>query len=130
MINEQKVKQLYKVALHEQEAEKRHRQISRYYRNDYIAKEMLKSIFTGTMAYLFMSALWVAGDWMNILEQISQSGIARVGVPVMIVYVVYMAVYLAATYIVYKAKYEESSRNTKHYELELLQLSKMYEQEE
>ena len=129
MINEEKVKQLYRVALHEQEEEKSHRQIVRYYRNDYIGKEMLKSIFTGTMAYLFMSALWLAGDWENILERISAKEYISIGLPVFLGYVVYMLVYMIITYVVYKANYEESSKRIKHYEAELMHLNKMYEEE-
>lgn len=130
MINEEKVKQLYKVALHEQEAEKYRRKIGRYYREDYIAKEMLKSIFTGTMAYLFMSALWLAGDWVNIFEKISNKEYAAIGVPMAALYVVYMIVYMTVTYLVYKAKYKESSSYIKNYEKQLVHLSRMYEQEE
>lgn len=130
MINEEKVKQLYKVALHEKEEEKRHRQMVGYYRNDYIAKEMLKSIFTGTMAYLFMATLWLVGDWKNILERISEKEFSAVGMPLVLIYVVYMIVYMAITYIVYNTKYKESSRSIKNYETELLHLSQMYEQEE
>ena len=130
MINEEKVKQLYKVARHEQEAEKHRRKIGRYYREDYISKEMLKSIFTGTMAYLFMSALWLAGDWVNIFEKISNKEYAAIGVPMAALYVVYMIVYMTVTYLVYKAKYKESSSYIKNYEKQLVHLSRMYEQEE
>lgn len=129
MINEEKVKQLYRVALREQEEEKRHRQIGRYYRNDYIAKEMLKSIFTGTMAYLFMSALWLASDWRNVLERISAKEYVSIGMPVALIYVVYMIVYMWITYMVYKANYEESSKRIKKYEKELMHLNRMYEEE-
>lgn len=130
MINEEKVKQLYKVALHEQEAEKYRRKIGRYYREDYIAKEILKSIFTGTMAYLFMSALWLAGDWINVFEKINNKEYAEICVPMAALYVVYMIIYMTVTYVVYKAKYKESSSYIKNYEKELVHLNRMYEQEE
>ena len=129
MINEEKVKQLYRVALHEQEEEKQHRQIGRYYRNDYIAKEMLKSIFTGTMAYLFMSALWLAADWRNVLERIDEKEFFSIGMPAVVIYVIYMVVYLLITYMVYKANYAESSKRIKKYETELMHLNQMYEEE-
>lgn len=130
MINEEKVKQLYKVALYEQKEEKRYRQIGKYYRNDYIAKEMIKSIFTGTIAYFFMSALWIARDWQGVLDQVAHLGIAKMLIPVMGIYVVFMAVYLTVTYLFYKSRYEDCIKGASDYEAELSQLNEMYEQEE
>ena len=82
------------------------------------------------MAYLFMSALWLAGDWVNIFEKISNKEFVAIGVPMAVVYVVYMIIYMTVTYLVYKEKYKESSSYIKNYEKELVQLSKMYDQEE
>ena len=130
MINEEKVKQLYKVALYEQKEEKRYRQIGKYYRNDYIAKEMIKSIFTGTIAYFFMSALWIARDWKGVLDQVAHLGIAKMLIPVMGIYVVFMAIYLTVTYLFYKGRYEDCIKGASDYEAELSQLNEMYEQEE
>jgi len=130
MINEEKVKQLYKVALYEQKEEKRYRQIGKYYRNDYIAKEMIKSIFTGTIAYFFMSALWIARDWQGVLDQVAHLGIAKMLIPVMGIYVVFMAIYLTVTYLFYKGRYEDCIKGASDYEAELSQLNEMYEQEE
>ena len=129
MINEEKVKQLYKVALYEQKEEKRYRQIGKYYRNDYIAKEMIKSIFTGTIAYFFMSALWIARDWQGVLDQVAHLGIAKMLIPVMGIYVVFMAIYLTVTYLFYKGRYEDCIKGASDYEAELSQLNEMYEQE-
>jgi len=130
MINEEKVKQLYKVALYEQKEEKRYRQIGKYYRNDYIAKELIKSIFTGTIAYFFMSALWIARDWQGVLDQVAHLGIAKMLIPVMGIYVVFMAIYLTVTYLFYKGRYEDCIKGASDYEAELSQLNEMYEQEE
>ena len=130
MINEEKVKQLYKVALYEQKEEKRYRQIGKYYRNDYIAKEMIKSIFAGTIAYFFMSALWIARDWQGVLDQVVHLGIAKMLIPVMGIYVVFMAIYLTVTYLFYKGRYEDCIKGASDYEAELSQLNEMYEQEE
>lgn len=130
MINEEKVKQLYKVALYEQEAEKKYQQINKYYRNDYIVKEELKSIFTGTMTYLFMLMLWMASDWNAILQHISQTEFVQWGIPLVLVYIVFMIAYMILTYTIYKSKHNESSVRAKRYEAELMHLQEIYELEE
>lgn len=130
MINEEKVKQLYKVALCEQKEEKVHRQIGKYYRSDYIAKEMLKSIFTGTLAYLFMSALWLIKNWKEVLDQINRMEFVQTLIPFVVIYVVFMMIYIASTYAVYKEKYEDFHRQIDAYEAELKILDQMYEREE
>lgn len=130
MINEERVKQLYKVALCEKREEKLLRRTEKYYRSDYIGKELIKSIFTGTAAYLFMSALWVVSNWTEVLNMANDLEIKKAAIPSLITYCLYMALYLAATYVIYKSRYEEGRRKTDKYENELKALNKMYEREE
>ena len=130
MINEDRVKQLYKVALYEKREEKLHKQTGKYYRSDYIGKEILKSIFTGTIAYFFIVVLLIISKWETFLESIN-----RVSVPggiffFVIIYLVYMFVYLIGTYVIYRVRYEDSRRHLDEYEEELRALQIMYEREE
>ena len=130
MINEERVKQLYKVALCEKKEEKAHRQIGRYYKNDYIGKELLKSIFTGTAAYFFMSVLYLIYRWAEIMKRVNQINWGKVWMPAVLFYVLFMVVYMLATYYIYKARYEEYYKQMSAYEEELEALDKIYEREE
>jgi len=130
MLNRERVKQLYKVALYEQKEEKLHKQIGKYYRSDYIGKEILKSIFTGTLAYLFIIVLFVINKWDIFLKEINQLDIKEIGVPLILTYAVYMVLYLSATYWIYKVRYEESRNHLDEFEEEIRTLHNMYEREE
>ena len=130
MINEERVRQLYKVALCEQREDKVHRQIGRYYKSDYIGKEILKSIITGTVAYLFMSALWFICHWTEVMDQMNQLEFVAVLMPVVVIYLVYIVVYLIATYLVYKKRYERCYKQLEEYGEALQILDNMYEREE
>ena len=130
MINEEKVKQLYKVALYEQKEEKMHRQIGRYYRSDYIVKELIKSIFTGTAAYLLMLVLWISSRWESVLDQINRMDWDGMVVPVVLIYIGFMLAYLVCTFFVYRRKYAEFYKQVERYEEELKTLHRMYEREE
>lgn len=130
MINEERVRQLYKVALCERREEKAHRQIGRYYKNDYIGKELIKSIFTGTAAYFFMSVLCLIYHWTEIMEQVNQLNWGKIWMPIVGSYVFFMSMYLLITYFIYKARYEEHYKQLSGYEEELQALDKIYEREE
>lgn len=130
MINEERVRQLYKVALHEQSQGKLHRQIGRYYKSDYIGKEIIKSIFTGTIAYLFMSVLYLIYYWTDVLDQVGQLEWKNLLLPMIVFYVIYMLIYILVTYFIYKARYHECNKSLDEYEEELQVLNKMYEREE
>ena len=130
MLNRERVKQLYKVALYEQKEEKLHKQIGKYYRSDYIGKEILKSIFTGTVAYFFLIVLLVANQWDVFLREINRLDVKEIGVPLFLVYLVYMVLYLSVTYFIYKARYEKSRTHLDEFEEEIRTLHNMYEREE
>jgi len=130
MVKEERVKQLYKLALYEQSEEKLHRQTGKYYRSDYIGKEILKSIFTGTLAYLFVSALFIVNRWEKFMEVVNHLDVREVILPGILLYAAYMIIYLIVTYVVYKARYDESRARLDEYEEELRVLNQMYEREE
>lgn len=130
MINEERVKQLYKVALYEQKEEKLHKQTSKYYKSDYVGKELLKSIFTGTTAYLLVLVFCLINKWETFLNKVNQLDMERVLIPLLFLYVTYMAVYLGITYAIYKTRYADSNKHLEEYEKELHTLNNMYEREE
>lgn len=130
MVNEEKVKQLYKVALYEKKEEKLHKQTGKYYRSDYIGKELLKSIFTGSAAYLLILILFMVNKWEDFLKVINQVNILKEMLPVLFGYVGFMAIYLVLTYVIYQNRYENSRKHLDEYEDELRILNLMYESEE
>lgn len=130
MLNTERVKQLYKVALYEQREEKLHKQTGKYYRSDYIGKELLKSIFTGTIAYVFVLVLFMIYKWDMFLSEVNQLDIQSALLPMFLGYVGYMVIYLLVTYLIYKARYENSRKHLEAFEEELSCLHKMYEREE
>ena len=130
MVNEEKVRQLYKVALYEKKEEKLHKQTGKYYRSDYIGKELLKSIFTGSAAYLLILILFMVNKWEDFLKVINQVNILKEMLPVLFGYVGFMAIYLVLTYVIYQNRYENSRKHLDEYEDELRILNLMYESEE
>ena len=130
MINEERVKQLYKIALYEQNEEKQNRQIGQYYKSDYIGKEMIKSILTGTLAFACFAVLWMLGSWEEVLDSINNLQIIDTAIEMMINYALFMILYLPSTYVLYSARYEAGRKKIKDYTECLKTTHKMYEREE
>ena len=130
MINEERVKKIYKIALYDQTEEKEHRQVGHFYRSDYIIKELLKSFFTGSIAFSLMVVLWIMSNWSEVMQQINSLEIMDTAVVAIVCYVVFMVIYLVATFIVYFIRYKHSKLKFDAYIKSLKRVYQMYEREE
>ena len=130
MVNQDRIKQLYKLAVYEKTEEKEHREAGQYYRSDYVGKEIIKSIFSGTFAYGIIAMLWVMNNWELVMYQINTLEITNTLVTMLIYYVAFMAVYLIGTMAVYYSRYNESKKKIDTYVTDLKAAQSMFEREE
>jgi hypothetical protein len=130
MVNEERVKQLYKIAIYEQNEEKEHRQTGLYYRSDYVGKEIVKSFFTGSIAYIIIAALWVFSNWDLVLYQINNLEIVQTIGKMLIAYAIFVVVYLFITAIVYFCRYRYSKKRLDAYVENIKVAHNMFEREE
>ncbi len=130
MVNEERVKSLYKLAVYEKTEEKEHRQTGRYFRSDYIGKEMIVSFFSGTIGYGIMALLWMMSDMEEILRQINTLEIINTVIIIIAVYIGFIAVYLFITFLVYLFRYTRSRKHLDEYKANLKRLNQIYEREE
>ena len=130
MVNEDRVKRLYKLAIYEQNEEKEHRQVGQYYRSDYIGKEVVKSFFTGSFAYLIMIVLWVMSNWSYVLYLINTLEIVNTVIVMLVIYVLFMMLYIFSTALVYYFRYKHSEKRLNAYMEDLKAAHSMFEREE
>ena len=130
MINENRVKKIYRIALYEKKEEKENLSVEHYYRSDYVGKEIIKSFFTGTVAYVVMVLLWVMGSWDEILRQINSLQIFDTVVTILILYAVFLLIYLIVTLIVYNVRYKHYEKHREAYLKNVKRVYQMYEREE
>jgi hypothetical protein len=101
-----------------------------YFRKDYIAKELLKSVVTGTVAFFLLLLMWGIYGAENLLEQINGLDIRQVLVTWVLRYAVFLGVYLLVTYAVYNVRYSRGRQKVKRYYLHLKKVNRLYRQEE
>ena len=130
MVNVERVKNQCQIAFYEQRDEKKNRGIGMYYRSDFVGKEVIKSIFTGTITYLVMVALWAMAHVDFVLKSINDLSIIYLGVVILVIYVVFLVIYLLATHIIYTMRYVEERKQLDVYKGYLKALNQMYEREE
>lgn len=130
MINEDRVKQLYRLAIYEKTEEKKHREAGLYYRKDYVMKELIKSFFTGTIAYGLILLLWGVSSWGYIVGKINAFKVADIVVPAILLYIGFMLLYLFATFVIYLTRYERSAKKVAEYRQNLKIMQQMYDREE
>lgn len=130
MINEERVKELYEISLYDSKKAKKYSQTGRYYRSDYIGREMIKSIFTGSIAYMLCALLWIFYDLPHILESINSLDVIQTAVDFTIYYVIFLTIYELITYVIYAYRYKKGRQELKKYCGHLKKLNKLYEREE
>lgn len=130
MVNEDRVKLLYKLAVYEQTEEKKHREAGQFYRGDYIMKEVIKSFFTGTFAYAIMAMLWCISNWSLVMYQINTLEIIDTFISMLVIYVFFLAGYLFVTALIYYFRYKYSKKKVDGYVEDLKRTHRMFEREE
>ena len=130
MVNVERIKHQCQLAFYEQKEEKENCGIGQYYRSDFIGKEVIKSIFTGTIAYAVIAALWVMSNVDLVLEHVNDLSIIWTILNMLVVYVGFLIIYLLLTYIVYAIRYVKGKKKLDEYKSHLRALHQMYEREE
>lgn len=129
MIHEERVRQMMKLAVYD-ENKKRNQKSEQYFRRDYIAYEMIKSFFCGSIGFFLIVIL--AGVYLNGkgLDVFGNQKFYYLLILVTVLYVVFMGVFLALTYMIYSTRYEEGRKEAREYHRILKKVNELYEQEE
>lgn len=130
MLNQERVCEMTRMAMFDQDEGRKCKPMISYFRKDYIAKEMIKSLVTGTMAFCMIVAIICLYQVEMLMEQINSIDIRQTVIGVVLGYAVFMAVYFLVTYIVYYVRYSKGRQKVKGYYLHLKKVNRLYREEE
>jgi hypothetical protein len=130
MINEERVTEMYHMAVYDQKENRHSRQMNGYYRRDYIGKEMIKSFFSGTIAYVLIVVLFLLGAAEDVIDRLSSMNLVSTGMMLVILYLAFEFLYLLITVRVYRRRFREGRAELKKYYKHLKSVNKMYTREE
>lgn len=130
MINEERVRELYQMAVYDTYEDKECRPMGQYYIWDYVGKELVKSFFSGTIAFLLLVVLWGIGDVTGAVAFVNSMDLTNLVIRFILLYVGFMAVYLLATVFVYTIRYAKGRKELRKYVGHLKKIRKMYHRED
>ena len=133
MINEDRVKDLYKLCIYDEQMDKKHRNTGRFYLGDYVGRELLKSFFAGTLCFLLLFVLWAIAHWeavQSFITKFDTENIASTFSVFGLIYLGFMILYLFVTGIFYYFKFQQSRKSLQKYQSRLKRLNKNYERED
>ncbi|MBQ8663848.1 MAG: hypothetical protein IJ471_08315 [Eubacterium sp.] len=130
MINQEKVKDMTKMAIYESHGGDKELAISAYRRKDYVAMQMLKSFIYGTISFVILLVfyLFLELDRVDNLNSLAQ--IQSFGMGVLVLYLIFMAVFLCITYFWARKRHNYCSEKAKNYSTELNRVARSYQSAE
>ena len=126
MLNENKVKMMTKMAIYEKNEGRRMLKTARYFKSDYIAFGILKTLITTSIAYIIMLIMYVLYNMESIIKDINKIDYTEVGTNLIIGYVAMIAVFSAIAFVVYGKQYDNSRNGLKRYFSRLNKLERFY----
>ena len=97
---------------------------------DYVGKELVKSFFSFFFAYLLLLLLWGIRDMEMLTEMLNSPKLKELIGWVLLLYVVFMAVYMVLTAIIYCVRYVYGRKKLRRYAEHIKKVRRMYYREE
>lgn len=115
MLDETKVRVMARLASYEEGAGKKYMPIAKYFRGDYISLQLLRSFISGTVAYLMVFGLIAFCNFESFLSDIYDIDLIEFAKGLGKKYIIFMAVYMIATYVWAVLKYSRAKKSVKSY---------------
>ena len=129
MLNEERIKLMTKMAAYEANEGKKNVAIGNYFRGDYIGLQVIKSIISATLAFLIVFGLFIFYDFEVFMSDIYKMDLLGFGKTVVIVYLIFVAVYALISYMIYTYRYTKARKSLKMYYNNLKKLAYLYDNE-
>ena len=130
MISKERVRQMTKLAGYDASEGKQYERMTQYFRSDYVALEMMKSLFTGTMGFGILYMMWILYEMETLTDLLAVTDLVMLAIVTVLVYITFMVGYLLITYLVYNKRYTTGRKNIKKYYNGLKKIQSMYRSEE
>lgn len=129
MLNEERVILMTHMASYESGEGKQNVKIGNYFRGDYIAVSVLKSVISATVAFLLIFALYLFYNFEDFMQDLYKIDLVTYGKNVLICYGITVAGYGILTYIISTCRYAKARRSLRLYYQNLKKLNSMYSQQ-
>lgn len=129
MLNEERIRLMTKLALYEQSEGKKALKTTKFFRNDYISRNVINSILSGIFSYILLLLIWVLFRVEYYTEKITELNVVLIIIVAAVLFVLYMIFYLTLSYFVFSARYRSYRKGLSEYNEDLKNLHRMYKME-
>lgn len=129
MLNEERVKNMTRIAIYEKNQGKRQINMNKYYKMDYVSYHILLSFIYATIAFVMIGAALVLFGMESLLEQINTLDYMAIARNILILYGVWIGTFFLISFVVYNIRYEKMKPGLKDYYQKLKLLNEQYEEE-
>lgn len=126
MLNENKIKMMTKMAIYEKNEGRQMLKNSRYFKGDYVAFGVLRTLIAITFAYIILVVLYVLCNLEKLVSDINSMDYAAVGKRLGLYYILMLAAYAVIGAVVYTYQYNQSRKGLKKYFSRLNKLERFY----
>ena len=131
MLNEEKVILMTKMAAFIDREGKNNDAINSYFKSDYVAFNIIKSVISATIVFAVFIAAYVLYDFENVLSDLyNTENLIATGRRWLIYYLLLVGVYSLASYVIYSYRYGKMRKSMKTYYGNLKKLARMYEKKD
>ena len=129
MLNENRIRLMFRMASYEEKQGQEDLKISTYYRKDYTSMKTLATILWITFGYALLILLLVVGFMDILMKNITLTKIFVMGAGVVIGYVVLLILYGFCSSQFYRKKYNRAKKRMRRYYRDLGRLEKFGKKE-
>ena len=126
MLNEERVILMTKLASYEEHEGKENMKIGKYFRSDYIAVQVLKSVIYATIAFALIMALFVFYDFEVFMQEIYKMDLIEFAKKILMYYGIVIVGYGAISYGICAYRYSKARKSLKRYYQNLKKLNSLY----
>lgn len=128
MLNEDRVILMTKLASYEEHEGRENMKIGKYFRNDYIAVQVLKSVIYATIAFALVMALLVFYDLEVFMQDIYKMDLVEFAKRILMYYGIVVVSYGAISYGICAYRYSKARKSLKRYYQNLKKLNSLYDE--
>ena len=130
MLNEERIILMTNMASYEEREGKKNVAIGKYFRGDYIAIQIIKSVFCATIAFVIVFALYILYDFENFMLDLYKMDLISFAQNILIYYGVTVVIYGVISYLIDSYRYAKAKKSLKCYYNNLKKLNSLYSKQQ
>lgn len=130
MLNNEKIRVMTHLAIGEEKIRRGDEDLEKLNKKEYLYSAMIRSFFAGTAGFVIILAIYIFYDLENIMLRIYTDEIEPVLLLALGAFIIFMALYMAAAFLIYRERYDSAHRRMQRMNRLFRNLRNLYDEKE